>query len=80
MSRDADGGEEGGREVGRRIGRRGARNSREGVSSDVAEHRSKAEGQKETRENAGRRNGGEQQREALLHNATVFRASCTTKA
>lgn len=52
MSRDAN--------RGRWIERRGARNSRGGVSSDAAVHRSKAEGQKETRENAGRRNGEEQ--------------------
>lgn len=34
-----------------------ARNSREGVSSDAAVHRSKADEQKEMRENAGRERG-----------------------
>lgn len=72
MSRDAQTGK---RRIRERRGR--ARNSREGVSSDAAVHRSKAEGQKETRENAR----GEETAEsnvALLHNATVFRASYTT--
>lgn len=74
MSRDANGGEE------RREGE-GTRNSRGGVSSDAAVRRSKAEGQKETRENAGRRSGRRTANPPpplLLHNATVFRVTQRT--
>lgn len=64
MSRDADGG--GGQ------GEEGLEIRGEGVSSDAAVHRSKAEGQKETRENAGRRNGKEQRNQPFYITRRCF--------
>lgn len=58
---------------GRRIERRGARNFACGASG-AAVYRSKAEGQKETRENARGEETAESS-ETLLHNATVLRVA-----
>lgn len=59
---------------GKRKEKRRARNSREGVVSNAAIHRSKAKWQKETRENArGREKAGECR--VLLHNAACYMAT-----